>query len=145
MIPIKDEIKERLGDKVIDWYQHSPRRIYCLIKPKDLREVVTLLFKELKLRFATATGCDTPTGLEILYHFSFDKTGEMISVRVTLEDKKKPEIDSIATIFPGAEWIEREMWELLGINFIGHPNLKRLLLAEEWPEDKYPLRHKHES
>jgi len=141
---IQDEIKNRLGDKVINWHEHSPRRIYISIKPQDLKEIVYLLFRELKLRFATASGQDTPEGLEILYHFSFDSTGEMISLRVLLEDKKKPEIESLAPMFVGAEWIEREMWELLGINFKGHPNLKHLLLVDEWPEGKFPLRHKNE-
>ncbi|MBU3958752.1 MAG: NADH-quinone oxidoreductase subunit C, partial [Candidatus Omnitrophica bacterium] len=120
--------------------EHAPRRIYISIKPQDLKGAVSSLFKDLGLRFVTASGQDTTKGMEILYHFSFDKTGEIFSLRVLMEDKKKPEIDSIAPLFVGAEWIEREMWELLGINFIGHPNLKRLLLAEDWPEGKYPLR-----
>lgn len=138
---ILDEIKERLGAKIVNLYQHSARRIYISIKPEDIKEVTSFLFKDLNLRLATCSGCDTPKGIEILYHFSFDKTGEMISIRVLIEDKKNLQIDSIATVFPGAEWIEREMWEMLGINFVGHPNLKRLLLADEWPEGKYPLRH----
>ena len=142
---IKDLIKERLANKIIDWYQHSPRRIYISIKTEDIREVANLLFKDLKLRFVIASGCDTPEGFEILYHFSFDKTGELFSLRVLIEDKKNPQIDSLAPIFSGAEWIEREMWELLGINFLGHPNLKRLLLSDEWPQGNYPLRHEHES
>ncbi|MDI6606200.1 MAG: NADH-quinone oxidoreductase subunit C, partial [Candidatus Omnitrophota bacterium] len=79
-------------------------------------------------------------GLEILYHFSMDKSGVIYSARVLIEDKKSPKIDSIAPLFPGAEWIEREIWELLGINFIGHPNLTHLLLIDDWPEGKYPLR-----
>lgn len=138
---IKDEVKRRLGDKISDWYEHAPRRIYFSVNPKDIKEIAGILFREFNLRFATASGQDTPSGLEILYHFSFDKTGEMISGRVLIKDKKRPEIDSIAPLFAGAEWIEREMWEMLGINFIGHPNLKRLLLAEDWPEGKHPLRH----
>jgi len=138
---IADKIKEKLEDKIFDWYQHSSRRIYFSVKPKDIREVARLLFRDLGLRFSIATGQDTPKGFEILYHFSFDKTGEIISVRALIEDKKKPEIDSLAPLFPAAEWIEREMWEMLGINFIGHPNLKRLLLADEWPQGQYPLRH----
>ncbi len=140
-----DMIKERLKDKITDWSEHSPRRTYASIKPQDLKEIANILFKELQLRFVIASGQDTPEGLEILYHFSFDKTGEIISLRVLIKDKKKPEIDSLAPLFPAAEWIEREMWELLGINFIGHPNLKHLLLSEEWPEGKHPLRHEHES
>ncbi len=142
---IVDEIKDKLAGKIINWHEHSAKRIYFSIKPADIRDVANFLFKDLGLRFAIATGQDTPQGLEILYHFSFDKTGQMISVRVLIEDKKNPGVDSIAPLFKGAEWIEREMWELLGINFIGHPNLKRLLLAEEWPQEQYPLRHNHES
>lgn len=138
---ISDEIKERLADKITDWKEQSSKRIYFTVKPKEIRQTATVLFKELGLRFATASGQDTLPGLEILYHFSFDKTGQIFSARVLIEDKKKPEIDSLAGLFPAAEWIEREMWELLGIDFTGHPNLKRLLLAEEWPENKFPLRH----
>jgi NADH:ubiquinone oxidoreductase subunit C len=137
---IKAKVKERLGNKIINWNQHSLRRFYLGIKKEDIIEVTKMMFKDLSLRFNTASGMDTPLGFEILYHFTFDKTGELFSLRVLIEDKKKPEIDSIANIFPGAEWIEREMWELLGINFKNHPNLKRLLLADEWPEGNYPLR-----
>ncbi len=137
---MKDIIQERLGDKITDWHEHSQKRFYLGIKPTDLKEVTKILFQELKLRFATATGCDTPAGIEVLYHFSYDSTGEIFSLRVLLIDKKKPQLESVTPIIRGAEWIEREMWELLGIDFIGHPNLKHLLLIDEWPEGKYPLR-----
>lgn len=138
---VKDAIKERLGRKILSWDQINSRRIYFSVKKEDIFETVKILFKDLGLRFAIASGMEVPDGLEILYHFSFDRTGEMFSVRVLIEDKKNPSIDAITPLFPGAEWIEREMWELLGINFKGHPNLKRLLLADDWPEGNYPLRH----
>ncbi len=140
----RDKIKERLGGKIINWQENNPRRIYFEIKKEDIFETVKFLFKDLGLRFAIASGMENPKTLEILYHFSNDKKGEFYSVRVYIEDKKNPALDSITPIFPGAEWIEREIWEMLGINFIGHPNLKRLLLAEDWPEGNYPLRHNHE-
>ncbi|MBU1999248.1 MAG: NADH-quinone oxidoreductase subunit C [Candidatus Omnitrophica bacterium] len=141
---ITREVKEKLKDKIISWQEHSSKRIYIGISPKDLQSVASLLFKGMGFRFITASGQEMPKGFEIIYHFSIDKTGEIISLRVKLEDKDKPEIDSLAPLIIGAEWIEREMWELLGINFKGHPNLKRLLLAEEWPEGEYPLRHEHD-
>lgn len=139
---MKDKIREELGQKITEWKENANRRVYFTIDKKDIFETARLLFKKLNLRFAIASGLDTPLGFEILYHFSQDKTGQIYSVRVLLKDKEHPEIDSIASLFPGAEWIEREMWEMLGINFKGHPNLKRLLLAEDWPEGKYPLRQK---
>jgi len=142
---VKEKIKEKLKDKIIDWQEKSPRRIYFTVKKDDIFETVRILFKDLGLRFSIASGTDLPDALEMLYHFTFDKTGEFYSVRVLIEDKKHPAIDSITPLFPGAEWIERETWELLGIDFVGHPNLKRLLLADDWPEGEYPLRHKNES
>jgi NADH:ubiquinone oxidoreductase subunit C len=137
---IKTRIKEGLGDRIILWEEKSPRRVYFSMEQKYLFEAVRFLFNDLALRFSTASATDTPQGFEVLYHFSFDSTGQFFSLRVMLEDRAHPEVDSITPIFPGAEWIEREIWELLGINFKGHPNLKRLLLADDWPEGEYPLR-----
>jgi Ni,Fe-hydrogenase III component G len=137
---IANEVKERLGKKVTDWYQHTERRYYISIEKQDLKEAAKILYKELGMRFSIATGQDTPKGIDILYHFSFDKTGELFSLRVIIEDRNNPQIDTLTGMFPAAEWIDREMWELLGINFIGHPNLKHLLLIDNWPQGKYPLR-----
>jgi Ni,Fe-hydrogenase III component G len=137
---ILDDIKEKLQGKISDWYEHNPKRIYFKVEKQDIREVARVMFKDLGFRYVIASGTDTPRGFEILYHFSFDKTGQMVSVRVLIEDKQNPQIDSLAVISPAFEWIEREIWEMLGIKFIGHPNLKRLLLADDWPEGKYPLR-----
>jgi len=134
------EIQKKLGKKILNTKVHAKNRIYIDIEPKDIKDVASFLFKDIGCRFAIATGVDTPDGLEIIYHFSYDKTGQMISPRVLIKDKKNPRIQSIAHIIKGAEWIEREIWELLGIHFENHPNLTRLLLAEDWPEGVHPLR-----
>ncbi|MFH1678138.1 MAG: NADH-quinone oxidoreductase subunit C [Candidatus Omnitrophota bacterium] len=141
---ILEQIKEKLADKISDWYEHNPCRIYFTVTKKNIKEVARVLFKDLGLRFVIATGTDTPQGFEILYHFSFDASGQMVSVRALIKNKQNPEIDSLAGIAPCFEWIEREIWEMLGVKFLGHPNLKRLLLSDDWPEGKYPLRQKTE-
>jgi len=135
------EIKENFADKILRWEEKSGRRIYLELKPEDIPGAAKFIFRDLSCRFATASGIDTPAGIEILYHFSHDPSGKMISLRTVIRDKKHPEIESIASIITGAEWIEREIWEMLGVNFKGHPNLKRLLLAEDWPQEQFPLRH----
>lgn len=137
---IREQIKERLGKKITDWKEISGRRVYFSVNRADIFEAARFLFKDLGLRFSIASAIDTPAGFEVLYHFSHDRTGEFYSVRVVIENKNNPEVDSITPIMPAAEWIEREMWEMMGIKFIGHPNLKRLLLSEDWPEGNYPLR-----
>ena len=139
---ILESIKKRLGARIINIAQPSGRRIYISVAPTHIVEAARLAFTELGCRFAIATGIDTPQGFEILYHFSHDTSGEMITFKVLLEDKGKPQIDSITPVVRAAEWIEREIWELLGIQFRHHPNLKHLLLKEDWPEGDYPLRQK---
>ncbi len=137
---VTEKVKEALVGKILEWREHSPRRIYITIRPEDLKESARLFFEDMGFRFSIATGTDTPENIEITYHFSCDSTGQFISLRIHLEDKANPEADSISGITKGAEWIEREIWELLGVNFKGHPDLRRLLLSEDWPEGKYPLR-----
>ncbi len=137
-----DKVREALGDSIQKWHEHSPRRIYITVRPEDLKESARVFFEEMGFRFSIATGTDTPGSIELTYHFSCDKTGRFFSLRTHLEDRDNPEIDSIAGITKGAEWIEREIWELLGVNFKGHPGLKRLLLNDDWPEGVYPLRNR---
>ncbi|MFH0879636.1 MAG: NADH-quinone oxidoreductase subunit C, partial [Lentisphaerota bacterium] len=127
------------GGKIIQWTDKSSRRIYMEVKPEDVPETSRFIFRDLEARFSIATGVDTPTAIEVLYHWAFDQCGLMFSVRTKL-DRAKPVIESITPICKGAEWIEREMWELLGITFRNHPDMRHLLLADDWPEGKYPLR-----
>lgn len=137
---IIENIKNKFGSKIKKFEEKNPRRFYIDILPSDIVEITKTLFVEFQLRFIIATGIDRWDGFEILYHFAEDKAGRVITLRVLITDKEKPEIDTISKIIKGAEWIEREMWELLGINFKGHPNLKHLLLRDDWPEKNYPLR-----
>ncbi|MEW6009402.1 MAG: NADH-quinone oxidoreductase subunit C [Candidatus Omnitrophota bacterium] len=137
---INTQIKEKLGNRITEWLEHSPRRIYLTVDKESIKDTASILFNELGLRLSTATAQDLPEGFEILYHFSFDKTGQFFSVRVFIKGKKNPQIESIAPILKAAEWIEREMWELFGIDFKGHPDLRHLLLSDDWPKDEYPLR-----
>ena len=132
-------VKERLGDKIVQWTDKSARRIYVEVKPEDIPETSRFLFRELEARFSIATGVDTPAAIEVLYHWAFDQCGLMFTVRTKL-NRDKPVIESIAPICKGAEWIEREMWELLGITFRNHPDMRHLLLTDDWPEGNYPLR-----
>ncbi|MCX7957358.1 MAG: NADH-quinone oxidoreductase subunit C [Endomicrobia bacterium] len=135
------KVKEKLANKIVNFFEKNPKRYYIEISSNDIIESAKILFDDLNFRFSTASGIDCEKFIEILYHFSYDKTGEFVSIKVKL-DKQNLEIDSLTKVFIAAEWIEREMWEMLGINFKGHPNLKHLLLSDNWPEGKYPLREK---
>ncbi len=134
-----EDIKKRLEGDIIEVFDKSPKRLYVGIKPEALRKAVRYFFEDLGARFNIASGVDTRGHMEILYHFTLEDINLLISLRVMLS-KEKLEIDSLASLFEGANWIEREMNELLGIKFNGHPDMRRLLLPDEWPEGVYPLR-----
>lgn len=133
-------IREKFKSDIIDIFDKSPKRVYIEIKPESLAEVATYVFKELEARFNIASGLDARRHMEILYHFTIEEINLVISLRVKLEKTKKLEVDSLALVFEGANWIEREIHELLGIDFKGHPDLRKLLLPDNWPEGVYPLR-----
>lgn len=133
------DLNERFSDVIVELFDKSTHRVYMEIKPESLRDVAIHIFRDLGARFNIASGVDTATHLEILYHFSIEDINLLISLRVKL-DKNRPKIDSLAPMIKATNWIEREMHELLGIDFVGHPNLKRLLLSDKWPKGVYPLR-----
>ena len=136
---IIENIKVRTGKDLLDLNDRSEKRVYVTIKKEILPKITRYLFNDVKVRFVIASGVDTREAIEILYHFSIDEIGLIISLRVIL-DKSDLEVDSLTSIMKCAEWIEREIHELLGVNFKGHPNLKHLLLKDDWPEGNYPLR-----
>ena len=135
------EFKEKFKGKILQWEEKSPKRYYITISEKDLLEIVEFIFTKQKARFIIESGIDTPQGMEILYHFSFDKLNKIITFRILLP-KDKYEVESISILIPGASWIEREITELLGVKFLHHPDPRRLLLADDWPSGDYPLRQK---
>jgi len=132
-------IKEHLDGKIIQWHDKSVKRIYVEVSSADVPDVSRLMFRDLGARFQIASGIDTPSAIEILYHWAFDALGFVVTIETKL-NRESPVVESIARICPAAEWIEREMWELLGVQFKNHPDLRHLLLMDDWPEGKYPLR-----
>jgi len=133
------ELKTRLGGTVIAWREKSQKRHYVEVSPVDIVAVTGIMFKDMGARFQIATGADTRDAIEVLYHWAFDTYGCVVTIVVRL-DRANPELDSISGLCKGAEWIEREMWELLGIKFRNHPDMRHLLLSDDWPEGKFPLR-----
>ena len=138
-----ESLREALGDRVLSFEPRSERRVFVELDAKDVPAASQQLVGQPGARFQTASGIDTPSGFEILYHWALDRTGVVVSLR-TLLPRDEPEIESITGVCPAAEWVEREMWELLGIRFRNHPDLRHLLLDDDWPEGRYPLRRDYE-
>ena len=136
---IVEELKERFDGEILKIDEPDNKRIYLLINPDSLTEISKFLYKKKKARFIIASGLHSKIGFEIIYHYSMDETGHIINLQAILPHED-PEIESLTNLFSAAEWIEREIHEILGIKFRGHPNLVPLISKDNWPEDTYPYR-----
>ncbi len=77
-------------------------------------------------------------GLGVVYHLEDTNTRENIVVSTRTTNREKPELPSVSDIWKGAEFNEREVYDYYGIRFIGHPDMRRLFLRDDWVG--YPLR-----
>ncbi len=84
------------------------------------------------------TGMDWGKELGVTNHLENTQTREMIVVKVKIEDRENPEIETLENIWKTAHLHEREIYDLFGINFKGHSVMKRLLLPDDW--EGYPMR-----
>jgi len=134
-----EELKTRFGESVYEVAVRSAKRATVTVNPAAIVDLCRFLYKELNLRFIIASALETSRGIEILYHFSKDSSGLILNLQVIL-NKEKTEIESLTGLFEAANWIEREMHEIIGINFKNHPNLEKLISAGNWAEGVYPYR-----
>lgn len=88
------------------------------------------------------TCIDFKTHFTMVYHLSSSKNRLLNIVVKSKIDRENPVIESVSAIFKTAEFHEREVYDLFGISFKNHPDLRRLLLTEEW--EGYPLRKDYE-
>jgi Ni,Fe-hydrogenase III component G len=138
-----DELDKHIAqiqDKLTGFERTAEKRIFLPCEAENVYEVCRFLFEDVGLRFVISTGIDAEDCFEVLHHFSDDDSGCLVTAKAFIRDREAPELDSIAPLIPGAEWIEREIHDVLGIGFRNHPNLRRLILGDDWPEGVYPLR-----
>ncbi len=135
-----NKLREAFKEKIIE--SSIPRKnIVNIVVPKEsYKEVIKFIVENFNIpHIQTITGIDMGNEIQIIAHL-----GRSITINVkTSIDKNNPQIDTITDIIPGASFYEREVYDLLGVNFIGHPNLKRVILPEDWPKGVYPLRKEY--
>jgi Ni,Fe-hydrogenase III component G len=115
----------------------SNGRFWVALTPVELIPAVIALREKLSIvQLAVIVGEDVRDAFLGNYIF----TGEKVVVLQVRIDHDKPEVPTLADIVPGAIVYERELKDLFGINPVGHPDIRRQALPEEWPEGVYPLR-----
>jgi NADH-quinone oxidoreductase subunit C len=133
------EISERLGGMLAGLRQTALRRLTASVPVERVKAVLRASRDDLGCRHLSAmSGVDSGPTLGVVYHLSA-RGGFVLSIR-TAVPRDAPRMPTVTDIFPGANMYEREIHDLFGITFEGHPDPRRMLLTEEWPADVYPLR-----
>ena len=138
---ILSKIKERLPDAVLDITEFAGEQILH-VTGQDILKVLTEL-KDYGFNFlADLTAIDNLTlgGFErfaVSYHLLSHKTTERATVKAYISEEK-PSLPSVESLWKTADWQEREVFDLYGIKFEGHPNLIRIMNPDDY--DGYPLR-----
>jgi len=128
-----------LGSAVTDVELCDGRRGIARIDPARTVEVASAMLAMDGARLATATGLEVRDGVDVLYHWAVEPAGLVVTLKA-LAARPALELDSISNVVPAANWIERELYDLLGAHFPGHPDMRRLVLDDSWPEGVHPLR-----
>lgn len=122
-----EKLKDKLKSELV--LSENGQAIYCE------KNIIVQLIKLLKEEFdywmlEDVTSADYETYYEVIYHLA-DKNAELLAVKVKI-DKEDSSIPSVSSIFKAADPMEREIFDLMGIVFEGHGNLKRILCPEDF-------------
>ena len=160
---VLDRLKKKFGDKIIGVTAQAIDP-WIEVKPSALVEICEFLKTDPDLKFEMlncisgvdyfepdpkkAAKATFQPHLEVVYHLSSISKKHSLVLKVILPRWKDdvpgelPEVPSVAGVWSGANWHEREVFDLSGVNFIGHPDLRRILCPEDW--EGYPLRKDYE-
>jgi Ni,Fe-hydrogenase III component G len=127
--PIIEKLKEEFKSGILEVIVKNQNRIIVTVKPDSLLNAAEYLYKSAGFRFIIASAIHTKRGFEIHYHFSKDSDGLILNLHV----------------INASNWIEREMHELFGIDFLNHPNQDKLISEGNWAEGVYPYRKEFKS
>ena len=115
----------------------------AVVLPGGLKRIMEFLKDDARTRFnllVDITAVDylgRKPRFDVVYHLLSLSAKRRLRIKVRVEESN-PEIDSMTSLWGSANWLEREVWDMFGIRFTGHPNLKRILMYEEF--QGHPLR-----
>jgi Ni,Fe-hydrogenase III large subunit/Ni,Fe-hydrogenase III component G len=131
-----------IGQDLLEVLLAQPDTLRLVINAAAVRAATEALVRRLEARFLISMGVDRRPlcgDFGVVQLFSMDADELYVALDCGV-DAADPRIDSISGVVPGAGWSERECRDAVGIVPVGHPDPRRLLLADDWPEGLYPLR-----
>jgi len=143
---IRQHLTEKFGEEIYDW--DEPYGMLTFTANKDLNlKILQFLFDDptLQFRFLTdlcAVHYPEKKGKEIAVVYHLHNLIDNIRIRLKVfTDISQPDVFSATALYASANWMERETYDFYGVNFIGHPNLVRILNADEM--DYFPMRKEY--
>jgi NADH-quinone oxidoreductase subunit C len=137
----KEELKTKLSEIIpAATFDETGEWLNVLVEAKDWLPLAKQLRNTSELDFDflfSVTGVDWKSHFSVVYHLRSLQHGHIVVVKAKV-DRANPEIDTVCQIWKTAELNEREVFDLFGIKFLHHPDLRRLFLTDEW--EGYPLR-----
>ncbi len=136
---INDRIQNTFADSVLE-FNDTVLQPYLKINPAKFYEVCQYLRDNEDMDFNflnSVSGVDYGEDLGVVYHLYSMTRKHKIVLKVILP-RENPQVSSIADLWRTADWHEREVYDLFGVVFLNHPNLRRILLPDDW--EGYPLR-----
>jgi NADH-quinone oxidoreductase subunit C len=147
---VLDKLRERFGAAILETHSNFGDDT-AVIEPDRWKEVCTFVREDPALDFdlpVDLCGVDYPsrgaTGrMEVVMHlYSISQKHRIrLKARVGDEDMDGAELDSVTSIWPGMNWLEREVWDMSGVRFRGHPDLRRILMYPEF--EGHPLQRSY--
>lgn len=143
---IKEKLNNQFGDKILNW-EESYGMLSVTVQHDLNLKVLTFLHDEptLGFKFLTdITGVHYPDRkgeeLAVVYHVHNLKENVRLRIKIFVAIEK-PDVFTATGLYSGANWMERETYDFFGVNFIGHPDLRRVLNVDEM--DYFPLRKEY--
>lgn len=136
---IARRLQERFGDRILEYNTAGPTP-FCKVSPGAIAAVCEYLRDDPDLRFDSCmcvSGVDYGKDLGVVYHLHSMSKRHKCVLHVDLP-REDPHVPTVSHIWSTADWHEREAYDLFGVVFDGHPDLRRILLPDDW--EGYPLR-----
>lgn len=136
---VGQQLQAAFPDAVTSWDDDVVR-----VEPDSIVEICQYLkdTPDFDMDFLSSiTGVDYVESFEVVYHLTSLTHNHSVVLKTTLYGRDDVELPSVMVVWKGADLQEREVWDLMGIGFTGHPNMKRILTWEGFPG--HPLRKDH--
>jgi NADH-quinone oxidoreductase subunit C len=138
---LKARLEARFGDVLTGPVRQRHDETELRIAPKDVLDVLRTLYDEPAFRFqmlCDLAGVDTGKDMQVVYHLWSETTGDWLRVITDGLSREDPRAPSVTFLWKGAEWMEREAYDMFGITFEGNRDLRRIYMPPDYTS--FPLR-----